>query len=165
MSKKKSNDPFRELIKARKAKGLSVDDVALALHLTPRAVEEIEKGNWEYFPKGPYFKGNVKRVCDFLDVPSAPLVEVYQTQYCEAQVCDYQEPQMHRIKLSSSYQHKKYRTAYGLACAFMVVMLVGIVTTQNILSSKTVADTSPLEPVWAAKNSVKLSLDAASPEN
>lgn len=152
MSKQKPKNPFRDLAKARKAKGLSTQEVAAALHLTTCAVEEIEKGNWAYFPKGPYFQGYVKRFCDYLNIPCQPLLDAYQAQYCNVEICDYQEPKMHKMKLTCSYQHKKYRTVYGLACAFMVFVLVGVISTQNMFSSKTVADSTSIEPNWLVKN-------------
>jgi cytoskeletal protein RodZ len=157
VSKQKPKDPFRDLTKARKAKGLSAEDVAIALHLTTCAVEEIEKGNWAYFPKGPYFQGYLKRFCEYLNIPCQPLLDAYQAQYCNAEICDYQEPKMHKMKLTCSYQHKKYRTVYGLACAFMVFVLVGVVSTKNILSGKTVADSTPIEPNWLVKNQQQVS--------
>ena len=61
---------------------------------------------------------------------------------------------MHKAKLSTSYQHKENKTLYGVACAVMVFVLVGAISTQTIMAdlSQSSRQATPSLPVETTEN-------------
>ncbi len=135
-----ANNKYQVLAKARLQKGWMLSDVAEKLSLSETAVSHIEEGDSSYFPRGPYFSGNLKRYCACLDIDSASLLDAYYAEKVPDHLSEYQEPQMHKRQLTSAYQHKKHKTFYGLACAVIVVVLVGAMSTQTIVTDMPVIE-------------------------
>ena len=160
MSQEPSTNVFHLLTQAREDSKLSLEQVANALSLTKCAIERLEAGDANYFPKGPYFVGNIKRYCGYLGVDATVLVESHYASCGEPEL-DYQEPDMHKAKLSTSYQHKENKTLYGVACAVMVFVLVGAISTQTIMadlsqSSRQATPSLPVETIENKESNVSL---------
>lgn len=64
------------LRKRREEKGLTLEETALALFISKRAVGAIESGDWEGLPHAVYVKGYVTDYASFLGMPAEARAEL-----------------------------------------------------------------------------------------
>lgn len=65
------------LSRARKDKGLSVEEISFHLGVTLRTVEALEKEEYERLPSALYVKGYIKRYCSIVDIPDGELLTAF----------------------------------------------------------------------------------------
>ena len=65
----------QELVAAREARGLSVEDVQRQLKLHPRQVRAIEEGDWAALPGRPFVRGTLRNYGKLVEVDVSPLLE------------------------------------------------------------------------------------------
>src|SRR5690606_31043023 len=67
--------PGATLSRARTERGLSIDEVAQALRLSPRIVSALEEDAYERLPGPTYVRGYLRSYAQFLELPVHPLLE------------------------------------------------------------------------------------------
>lgn len=73
------NEPGESLATAREEAGLSIENVASQLHISPRRVVALEENDYEELPEPPYVRGYIRNYAQILDIDPEPLVESYNS--------------------------------------------------------------------------------------
>ncbi|CAA0100478.1 Cytoskeleton protein RodZ [BD1-7 clade bacterium] len=118
-----------QLKKARKKASWSQERVAETLNLTVSVVARLENGEFNELPKGPFVTGYIRAYAGLFDLDADSLITVLHSEHSESAPlapADFQEPEMHNTKLSAGFEHKKYRTAYGIAAAVGMLVLLAL---------------------------------------
>lgn len=66
--------PGVELRAARAEKGMTTGDVATALHLSVKTIEDLEAENWDNLPPGPFLRGYMRAYASLLELDGEELV-------------------------------------------------------------------------------------------
>jgi cytoskeleton protein RodZ len=82
----RSIHPGAMLRQGRESRGLSVDDVAQALKLTPKQVVAIESEEFDILPGNTFARGFVRNYARFLQFDPAPLMAALERQLAHAEV-------------------------------------------------------------------------------
>ena len=82
----RSIHPGAMLRQGRESRGLSVDDVAQALKLTPKQVAAIESEEFDILPGNTFARGFVRNYARFLQLDPAPLMAALERQLAHAEV-------------------------------------------------------------------------------
>jgi cytoskeleton protein RodZ len=82
----RSIHPGAMLRQGRESRGLSVDDVAQALKLTPKQVAAIESEEFDILPGNTFARGFVRNYARFLQFDPAPLMAALERQLAHAEV-------------------------------------------------------------------------------
>ena len=71
-------EPIAETLKkARKSKGLSLEEIAKETNINKKYLKALEEGNYDLFPGEAYVKGFVRNYASFLGLAAEELVEKY----------------------------------------------------------------------------------------
>jgi cytoskeleton protein RodZ len=81
-----------KLRQAREGRGLSVNDAAQALRLSPRIVSALEEDAYERLPGPTYVRGYLRNYAQFLGLSPQPLVDAYNNSPQAAQRTDMTSP-------------------------------------------------------------------------
>lgn len=73
-------NPGEVLSRARKEKGLTVEEVTFHLGVTQRTIEALEKDEYEGLPSPLYVKGYIKRYCSILGIPDHDLLLAFDAR-------------------------------------------------------------------------------------
>ncbi len=69
-----------ELRRERSRRGLSINDIAQALHIRVEYVEAIEAGNYDLIPGSVYRKGFIRNYANYLNLSGEKVVEQYKDE-------------------------------------------------------------------------------------
>ena len=131
------------LAAAREQAGLSVEEVAGKLRLSPRQVEALEAGDAEALPGAMFVRGFMRNYARLLGIDPEPLLEAYQ----EATPA----PARHEISLQSiniaiSQRNVKSSVPYVLvALALLLALAVWALFMQNPVSTPPAVTPTPQE--------------------
>lgn len=81
-----------KLRQAREGRGLSINDAAQALRLSPRIVSALEEDAYEHLPGPTYVRGYLRNYAQFLGLSPQPLVDAYNNSPQAAQRTDMTSP-------------------------------------------------------------------------
>ncbi|HEY9766673.1 MAG TPA: helix-turn-helix domain-containing protein [Chroococcales cyanobacterium] len=70
-------DIGQELKEARLGRGVTLEEVARATHLSPRHLADLEEGLEENLPEAIYVKSFIRKYANFLGLPGNELAEIY----------------------------------------------------------------------------------------
>lgn len=123
-----------QLLAARKSRSFTCQEVASALNLPLRAIENLEQGNFDSLSGEAFVTGYMRAYAELMDF-SAERTDLLIAQYLEssraAQSLAYKEPEMFNSRLSGYFQHKQHKTGYGLAIAMMLVIGLGFISIKS----------------------------------
>lgn len=91
---KKENESLSEyLIRAREAKGFSIDDMVRETHISINYMKNIEAGQWDQFPVEAYLRGYLNSISRILDLDSKVVLSCFlkekgNTNYIEQEFAE-----------------------------------------------------------------------------
>lgn len=120
----KADGPGAQLRNARTARGLSIDDVARSLNLSPRHIAAIEDEDYQSLPAPTYVRGYLRSYAQLLELSPDKLVAAYQRLPASSRRVDLTAPASVERELTSSHALMKLGTAvvavvvFGLAAVW-----------------------------------------------
>lgn len=84
--------PGTRLRNARTARGLSIDDVAQSLRLSPRIIGALEGDDYDQLPSPTYVRGYVRSYAMLLGLPPQPLIDAFNSSPQAARPVDMTVP-------------------------------------------------------------------------
>ena len=72
-----SYQPGAYLFQEREKRGISLEQVASALHLRVQVVKHLEADEYEHLPQEVFVQGYIRAYCKFLSIPADDLIESY----------------------------------------------------------------------------------------
>ncbi|NRB37477.1 MAG: helix-turn-helix domain-containing protein [Pseudomonadales bacterium] len=122
--------PHQQLKDARICQSKTCEDVAAALNIPVATIKTLELGQFEKLHGEAFVTGYMRAYATFLAFPPAQSQQLIQQYLLQSRAINaveqYQEPAMYSARLSQSFQHKENKTAYGLAAAMTLVVMMGI---------------------------------------
>lgn len=110
--------PGALLSRARKDKGLSLDDMVTHLGLPRRVLSALEEDEYERLPTPMYVRGYVRRYCALLELADTPVLELVEQQFAAQGIED------HRPSLRLPTAPKKKIRPTVFIVPLLVVLLV-----------------------------------------
>ncbi|MEZ5528570.1 MAG: DUF4115 domain-containing protein [Porticoccaceae bacterium] len=164
--------PGEALSRARKEKGLDVDEVAIHLGLPPRVLCALEADDYDRLPAPMYVRGYVRRYCGLLELEEGQLLELVEQQFAAQGIVDH-NPSIRLI----APPRKKIRPIWFVA-PIVVLLLIALAVfiwgmLSNILndgeaeqsaSEPTAAEFTPALEMTALSNTSGNDLEFAEPE-
>lgn len=135
--------PNEQLLTARTSQSWTCEQVAAALNLPLHTIRYLEDAQYDKLHGEAFVTGYMRAYAELFGF-STEQTEALIKQYLEssrttASAEAYREPDMFNAKLTGWFQHKQYKTGYGLAAALAVVSFMGVTslldTGENVLSS------------------------------
>ena len=117
-----SQEPGSRLAQGRQAAGLSVEQAAQRLHLSPRQVVALENNEYEHLPEPTYVKGYIRNYAQLLNMDPDPLVESYNRRIEEARPVDVVQPAESR-EITSDDRVVKLATAVVVLIVISLTVL------------------------------------------
>jgi len=71
--------PGEMLRRARREKGLAVEEVILNLGITQNVLSALEKDEYEHLPAPLYVKGYMRRYCSILGIPDGEILASFES--------------------------------------------------------------------------------------
>lgn len=146
---------------ARKARGLSVDEVAAALKLGPRQVAALEAGDWQQLPGNTFIRGFARNYARYLDLDAAVLMaelDAVLKKPADTLKVDNVHPAAMPAHGSSALFHKSSRMmvyAIGAGLVVLIALLVGNASSLASAGRELLAAVSgqkPAEPAVAPES-------------
>lgn len=117
-----SPSPGELLSRARKEKGLSIDEVVPHLGLPARVLKALEENDYDRLPAAMYVRGYVRRYCALLEIAEEPVLDAVEQQLTQQGISDHTPS----LRLLSPPQRKlRIRPSY-IVVPLLVVLLVAI---------------------------------------
>lgn len=152
--------PGETLSRARKEKGLAVEEVILHLGITQRTLNALEKDEYEALPSPLYVKGYIRRYCSILNISDTEVLADFDAKVKELGLVK-KEPS---IRLDRDSSRKKIN--WKLIAPIILVLLLAILILWYFLS-KTV-DTEikelPLAPQESTGSKSLMNSGVSSPD-
>lgn len=126
------------LRKTRSDQGVSIEEVALYLGLTPAAVGKLEADDYERLPAAVYVRGYIRRYCLLLQIDQEPLIAAYELLAAELETVRHKSA---RGKVSQSqamrnhYQPDRRRLHLAMLIAVAAVVIAVVAAIGNWLYS------------------------------
>lgn len=116
--------PGEQLRKARKEKGLGIDDLVPQLGLPARVLNAIETDDYEPLPAPMYVRGYVRRYCALLELPEEELLDAVEQQLALQGI----EDRTPSLSLPSAPKKKfKFRLSFVVVPLIMILLVVAAV--------------------------------------
>lgn len=134
--------PGEILCRARKEKGLAVEEVILHLGITQRTLNALEKDEYEALPSPLYVKGYIRRYCSILNMSDTQVLADFDAKVKELGLVN-KEPSI-RLDRDSS----RKRINWTLIIPIILVLLLAILILWSFLSKTADPETKelPLTP-------------------
>ena len=134
--------PGEMLCRARKEKGLAVEEVILHLGITQRTLNALEKDEYEALPSPLYVKGYIRRYCSILNMSDTEVLADFDAKVKEQGLVN-KEPSI-RLDRDSS----RKRINWTLIIPIILVLLLAIPIFWSFLSKTADPETKelPLTP-------------------
>ncbi|HWS11899.1 MAG TPA: helix-turn-helix domain-containing protein, partial [Rhodocyclaceae bacterium] len=145
----RSIHPGAMLRQGRESRGLSVDDVAQALKLTPKQVAAIESEEFDILPGNTFARGFVRNYARFLQLDPAPLMAALERQLAHAEV-DLSPVSNAGGTMPTGFASRGVPRAVWLFLAIAVVALVLVVYLDRLRPQPAPAETGVEAAVPAA---------------
>jgi cytoskeleton protein RodZ len=123
--------PGEMLCRARKEKGLAVEEVILHLGITQRTLNALEKDEYEALPSPLYVKGYIRRYCSILNMPDTEVLADFDKKVKELGLVN-KEPSI-RLDRDSS----RKRINWKLTIPIILVLLLLVILILWVFLSKT----------------------------
>lgn len=132
------------LVEARETAGLSVDDVAARLRLTPRQVQALESGEMDALPGIAFVRGFLRNYAKLLQIDAGPLLEA-----CRTHIPDPAQSQisLHSENILIVGRERKGRTVYLAASVIVVLALAGWLAYMDFSGNKNEHSLPVAEPL------------------
>lgn len=119
--------PSKQLLQARIDKQLSLESIAPQLNLPVATLKALEQADYDALHGPAYVVAYMRAYAQLLGLNAQDLILQYKELYL-------QQPQQENSLLQSALikeQHKKYKTAYGVAAALVLLLLLAVLTPDN----------------------------------
>ena len=121
--------PFQQLEVTRLRQNLTTENVAKALNLSLSTIHALEAGEFDKLHGEAFVTGYMRAYAKFLGLPETQtdaMINDFLTSTKQVSAVEkYQVPAMFNARISHWFQHKQYKTGYGLAAAISLVALLG----------------------------------------
>lgn len=132
------------LVEARETAGLSVDDVAARLRLTPRQVQALESGEMDALPGIAFVRGFLRNYAKLLQIDAEPLLEA-----CRTHIPDPAQSQisLHSENIPIVGRERKGWVVYLAASVIVVLALAGWLAYMDFSGNKNEQSLPVAEPL------------------
>ncbi len=160
--------PNEVLATARLNQEKTLDEVSSALNLPLHAIKALEAGEFEKLHGEAFVTGYMRSYARLLALPDdqiETLIESYLKQVRPKQSLEnYTQPEMLSNHLTALFQHKQYKTAYGLIAVGVLFAFLGFITVEKT-PTVAIVDNDTLQLQTAAGLTVISSLQDLPAEN
>lgn len=116
--------PGEQLRRARKEKGLGIDDLVPQLGLPARVLNAIETDDYERLPAPMYVRGYVRRYCASLELPEEQVLQAVEQQLAARGIKDHSPS----LKLPVAPKKKfKFRLSFLVVPLILILLVVAAV--------------------------------------
>lgn len=112
--------PGNYLAKNREQQGYSTEYVAGKLHLRLKMIELLEKDDYKNMPEAVFIKGYLRAYARLLNLPSAPLLEIFNQNYSAERKSD------KALWQSRRETHRAEHAVRWVTAIFTVVVLTAV---------------------------------------
>ncbi len=118
------------LLRAREARGMTIDDIDRITHISPGWVSVMERGDWNQYPSMVYARGHVKVYAEFLGLDVPAILAQFQNDWSQTVL---PEPPENNGKPTSikPLQSSGDKRLYWLIAAIVAVLLLGGLAVKN----------------------------------
>ncbi len=116
--------PGEQLRKARKEKGLGIDDLVPQLGLPARVLNAIETDDFERLPAPMYVRGYVRRYCALIELPEERVLQAVEQQFALKGIKDHSPS----LSLPAAPKKKfKFRLSFLVVPLILILLVVAAV--------------------------------------
>lgn len=127
--------PGEQLRRARKEKGLGIDDLVPQLGLPARVLNAIETDDYERLPAPMYVRGYVRRYCASLELPEEQVLQAVEQQLAARGIKDHSPS----LKLPVAPKKKfKFRLSFLVVPLILILLVVAAVFVWAMQTDETI---------------------------
>lgn len=117
-----TREPGASLAAGREKAGMSREQVADRLHLSPKQIESLETNDWKGLPEAPYVRGYIRNYALLVGIDEKPLVDAFKAQ--QAKEKRQAEPVQAAVKAGVTTTSQQQMITIGAVVAVIVVALL-----------------------------------------
>lgn len=127
--------PGDQLRRARKEKGLGIDDLVPQLGLPARVLNAIETDDYERLPAPMYVRGYVRRYCALLELPEEQVLQAVEQQLAAKGIKDHSPS----LSLPAAPKKKfKFRLSFLVVPLILILLVVAAVFVWAMQTDETI---------------------------